>query len=181
MNLSLRARRSAAVLGSALAIAAIAAPAAAHVTVPDGSDVHSGGSAVIHFRVPHGCDGAATDTISVQLPDGVVSAKAEYVPGWDLAFETVASDPYDEFGTTKTERVGVITWSGGDLPDGAFYDFGIRATFLQDPGTVVAFPVVQKCGDVEVAWIEPTVEGQPEPEHPAPTVTVGDAVPATDD
>jgi periplasmic copper chaperone A len=181
MHLSLRARRGAAVLGSALAIAAIAAPAAAHVTVPDGADVPSGGNAVIHLRVPHGCDGAATDTISVQLPDGVVSAKAEYVPGWDLAVETVPSAPYDEFGTTKTERVGVITWSGGDLPDAAFYDFGIKATFLLDPGTVVALPVVQKCGDVEVAWIEATVEGQPEPEHPAPTITIGAAVAATDD
>ena len=116
---------------------------------------------------------AATDTIEVQLPDGVVSAKPEYVPGWTLEVETVASEPYDEFGTTKTERVGVIRWSGGDLPDFAFYDFGVRATFLADPGTVLAFPVVQKCGDAEVAWIEPMVEGQPEPEHPAPTVTIG--------
>lgn len=165
------ARRGAALLGSALAIAAIAAPAAAHVSVPEG-DVHSGSSAVIHFRVPHGCDGAATDTVEIQLPEGVVSALPEYVPGWALETEMVPSEPYDEFGTTKTERVGVIRWSGGDLPDHSFYDFGVRAKFLSEPGTVLAFPVVQRCGDVEVAWIEPVVEGQEEPEHPTPTVTV---------
>lgn len=179
MNCSLR-LRGAAVLAAAATLA-VALPASAHVTSPDGANVPSGGSAVVHFRVPHGCDGAATDTIELQLPDGVVSAKPEYVPGWTLEVETVASEPYDEFGTTKTERVGVIRWSGGDLPDFAFYDFGVRATFLADPGTVLAFPVVQKCGDAEVAWIEPMVEGQPEPEHPAPTITIGDPVPAAED
>jgi len=181
MSFSLRTHRAAAVLSVALLTLAIAAPALGHVTVPDGAAVPSGSSSVIHLRVPHGCDGAATDTIEVQLPDGVVSAKPEHVPGWTLEVESVESAPYAEYGTTKTERVGVIRWSGGDLPDFAFYDFGIRATFLLDPGTVVGIPVVQKCGDAEIAWIEPVVEGQAEPEHPAPTITIGDAVPAAED
>ena len=46
----------------------------------------------------------------------------------------VESEPYERFGETLTERVGVIRWSGGDLPDLAFYDFGVRATFLLDRG-----------------------------------------------
>jgi hypothetical protein len=181
MSLPLRTRRRSALVSAAVLTLVVAAPALGHVTVPDGSAIPSGGSSVIHLRVPHGCDGAATDTIEVQLPDGIVSAKPEYVPGWTLEVEMVESAPYDEFGTTRTERVGVIRWSGGDLPDHAFYDFGIRATFLLDPGTTVAIPVVQRCGDAETAWIEPVVEGQPEPEHPAPTITIGDPVPATHD
>lgn len=173
--------RVGAVLSAAIATLVVALPASAHVSVPDGAAVPSGSSSVIHFRVPHGCDGAATDTVEIQLPEGVVSAKPEYVPGWTVEVEVVPSEPYDEFGTTKTERVGVVRWSGGDLPDYAWYDFGVRATFLQDPGTVVAFPVVQKCGEAEVAWIEPVVEGQPEPEHPTPTITISDPVPAAED
>ena len=174
MSFSLRTRRGAAVLSAALMTLAVAAPAMAHVSVPEG-EVHSGSTAVIHFRVPHGCDEANTDTIELQLPDGVVGAPPEYVPGWTLEIEMVESAPYERFGETLTERVGVIRWSGGDLPHFAFYDFGVRATFLVDPGTVLAFPIVQRCGDAEIAWIEPVVEGQEEPEHPTPTVTVVEA------
>jgi uncharacterized protein YcnI len=167
-----RTRRAAAALGAGvLGLAALAAPAAAHVTIPEG-EVHAGSTAVIHFRVGHGCDGAPTDTVELQLPDGVVAGQPEYLPGWTAEVEMVESEPYERFGETFTERAGVIRWSGGDLPDFAFYDFAVRATFLVDPGTVLAIPVVQRCGDAELAWIEPIVDGQPEPEHPAPTLTV---------
>ena len=149
MNRSLRLRGAAVLAAAATLVVATPGLRARHV--PDGAACPPAAAPWSHFRVPHGCDGAPTDTIELQLPDGVVSAKPEYVPGWTLEVETVASEPYDEFGTTKTERVGVIRWSGGDLPDLAFYDFGVRATFLADPGTVLAFPVVQKCGDAEVA------------------------------
>jgi periplasmic copper chaperone A len=173
-----------ALLAGALLTIVVAAPAPAlgHVTIPDGAAVPSGSSSVIHLRVPHGCEGAATDTLEVQLPDGIVSAQPESVPGWTLEVEMVPSEPYDEFGTERTERVGVIRWSGGDLPDAAFFDFGIRARFVLEPGTTVAIPVVQRCGDVEVAWIAPTNGGEAEPEHPAPLIGIGDPLPeATED
>jgi uncharacterized protein YcnI len=169
------ARTSTVVLGALVATLAIAFPVLGHVSIPEG-EVPSGASAVIHLRVPHGCDGASTDTVEVQVPDGVVSAQPEYVPGWTVETEMVESEPYERFGETLTERVGVIRWSGGDLPDSAYYDFGLRATFLVEPGTTLAFPTVQRCGDAETAWIEPIVEGEPEPEQPAPTVSVGEAV-----
>lgn len=180
MRSTSRPRRGAALLTAAVATLAVALPASAHITIPEGS-VPSGGSAVIHLRVPHGCDGAPTDTIEVQLPDGVVSGQPEYIPGWTVETEMVESEPYERSGETLTERVGVIRWSGGSLPDLAYLDFGVRATFLADEGAVVAFPVIQRCGDAEEAWIEPTVEGQEEPELPAPTVTVTAAVEAHED
>ena len=46
-----------------------------------------------------------------------------------------------------------------------------------EPDTTVALPIVQRCGDVEVAWIEPTNEGEAEPEHPAPLISIGDPPP----
>jgi len=37
----------------------------------------------------------------------------------------------------------------------------------------MTFNVVQTYSDgAEAAWIEPTVEGQPEPDHPAPVLTL---------
>jgi uncharacterized protein YcnI len=158
---------------------AFVAPVMGHISIPEG-EVPSGVSSVIHLRVPHGCEGASTDTVEVQIPDGVVNAQPEYIPGWTIETEVVESEPYERFGETLTERVGVVRWSGGDLPDSAYYDFGIHAAILVEPGTTLAFPVLQRCGDVEVAWIEPTIEGDAEPEHPAPTVTVGDAVEEAD-
>jgi periplasmic copper chaperone A len=180
MSLSLRARRSIAAAAATLLTLTVAVPVMGHVSVPEG-EVHSGSTAVVHFRIGHGCDGLPVDTVELQLPDGVVAARPEYVPGWNVETEMVASEPYERFGQTYTERVGVIRWSGGSLPDEAYYDFGVQATFLLDPGTTIAVPVIQRCGDAEIAWIEPMVEGQPEPEHPTATITVVDPEPGAHD
>lgn len=174
MSISPRTRRATAVLCAALLTLAAAAPTFAHVTVPEG-EVHAGSTAVVHFRIGHGCDGLPVDTVEVQLPDGIVGAVPAYIPGWTLEVEMVESEPYEQFGTTYTERVGVIRWSGGDLPDFAFFDFGVRATFLLEAGTTVGVPVVQRCGDAEIAWIEPVVEGQDEPESPTPVIRIVEA------
>jgi uncharacterized protein YcnI len=170
------ARRGAVALISGLLLVGSAAPALGHVTIPDGSEIPAGSTVVVHLRVPHGCEGAATDTLSVQLPDGIVSAQAEWVPGWTVETEMVESEPYERFGETLTERVGVITWSGGSLPDELYYDFAFRATYLLEPGEV-AIPVIQRCGDLEEAWIEIPVEGQSadDLELPAPTITIVEA------
>jgi hypothetical protein len=39
-------------------------------------------------------------------------------------------------------------------------------------GTTLAFPVVQKCGSAQNAWVEPMNADGSEPEHPAPTVKI---------
>jgi len=90
----------------------------------------------------------------------------------DLVEEAVLTE-FDRI----TERVGVIRWSGGSLPHEAYYDFGVRATFLLDAGQEVPIPVVQRCGADETAWIEIPAEGQDpdELEYPAPTVTIVEA------
>jgi uncharacterized protein YcnI len=177
MSPSIRTRSPVALACGASLVFAVVTPVTAHVEIPDGEAVPAGASAEIHLHVPHGCEGQATDTVEVQLPDGIVSAQPAYVPGWTVEVEMVESEPYERFGETLTERVGVIRWSGGDLPDFAYYDFGVRATFLLDAGTVLPIPVVQRCADAETAWIEVPAEGESEDdlEHPAPTITVVEA------
>jgi uncharacterized protein YcnI len=145
------------------------------VTIVDGSAIPSGGSAVIYFRLPHGCDGAPVDALEVQLPDGVVGAKPQAIAGWTITTEMVPAD-YELYGTTYTERVGTIRWEGGPLADSEYLDFGVSATFQLEPGEY-AIPAVQYCGDESVAWIEIPAEGQDhdELEAPAPTITVVEA------
>ena len=166
-------RALAVALGTLALLAASAVPALGHVESPDGDAIPSGSTAVVHFRVPHGCEGAATTGLELQLPDGVVGAKPGFVPGWSVETERVASAPYTLYGTEYSDRVGVVRWSGGELPDEAYMDFGVLATFLGQPGEIHV-PAIQHCGDAEVDWIELAAEGQdPESlEHPAPALTI---------
>lgn len=94
----------------------------------------AGSGSTIMFRPGHGCDGDATNAITVTIPDGIdpASAKAQPKPGWRLS------------------RTGsTITWSGGELPDDQFDEFGLRVTWPMLPSGVtsqrVYFKTVQTC------------------------------------
>jgi uncharacterized protein YcnI len=173
MHRSRRARIGVRAMVASLPLLAIALPVTAHVTIPEGQVPGGGEGAVIHLRVPHGCEGAATDTVEVQIPEGVIGVTPEAVPGWTVEAETVTTDPYQLYGATLTERTSVVRWTGGPLEDHQYLDFGISAIFPEDAGELT-FPVVQHCGDSEEAWIQLPEEGQTEDdlERPAPTVTV---------
>jgi hypothetical protein len=56
---------------------------------------------------------------------------------------------------------------------GQFQEFSLSVGPFPDAKSL-SFAAVQSYSDgTETAWIDPTVEGQPEPDHPAPTLTVG--------
>ena len=77
--------RTAVVLAAAGAMAALTAlPAAAHVNV-DADEATAGTSTRLTFGFSHGCDGAATNELEVQIPDGVVVSSPQWVAGFDLA------------------------------------------------------------------------------------------------
>ena len=100
----------------ALSLVALAVPASAHVTIPEGTVEGGGEGAVIHLRVPHGCEGQPTDSVEVQIPEGVVNVTPEAVAGWTVYTNSVATEPYDLDGATLTERTSVVRWSGGTSP-----------------------------------------------------------------
>lgn len=154
----------------------VAGPASAHVSATP-SEGASGGYARFAFRVPHGCDGAPTDEVAIQMPAGVVSVKPEFVPGWDAVAEI---GPYDEpvelHGEELTEGVQSVTWTaqpGQELPDDHFREFGLSVKLPDgEAGDALYFPTVQSCPDgSEIAWIE-IPSGDEEPESPAPSVTL---------
>jgi hypothetical protein len=129
--------------------------------------------------IDRGCDGAATDRVSVALPDGLIAAQPMPKAGWSVATETASYDKaYDHSGTPMTEGVRRIVWSEGALPT-AFYDeFTVRVRVTDLPeGTELPIRVTQGCGDAQVGWTEVAASGRDQNSlaHPAPLLTVGTA------
>jgi len=158
------------------AAVAMTAPAFAHITF-ENSEAPSNGFYKAVLRVPHGCDGAATTAVRIQIPEGFIVAKPMPKPGWQVTVtEGAYTKSYDYEGSTISKGVKEIAWTGGNLPD-SFYDefvFRVRVTDIA-PGTKVYFPVVQECGSKAEHWIEIPAEGKSDDdyEYPAPGVTIG--------
>ena len=159
---------------TAATLVALALPAAAHITLetPE-APVPSTYKAV--FRVGHGCEGAATVKVRVQIPEGVINAKPMPKPGWTV--ETVKgpyTKAYDYYGTPMSEGVKEVVWSGGKLLDEHYDEFVLRAYLTGDlqPNTTLYFPVVQECETGVERWIEiPEAGKDPDSyEFPAPGV-----------
>lgn len=181
-----RSRRLGVAITGATLMLAVALPASAHTTIIDGSAVPGGGFGTqITFRVPHGCAGAPTDTLEVQIPEGVTGVQPKWTAGWTIETEpraaTAASVAPDASPAAEAStEIGLIRWTGASLPDGQYMDFQFRAVFPETPGAVIYFPAVQHCGDAQEAWIQIPAEGQDahDLDFPAPSVTIGEAVEA---
>ncbi|MGK5681855.1 YcnI family protein [Actinoplanes sp. URMC 104] len=163
---------------------AVAAPAAAHVTVnPDTAT--AGGYAKVTFRVPNESDTESTTKVEVNLPvdKPVASVSVKPLTGWDVA-TTVSklAKPLEAHGAQITESVSKITWtakSGSDIKPGQFQEFDVSLGPLPDSGEMI-FKALQTYSDgTVVRWIdEPTTDGT-EPESPAPVLKLA-AAGATD-
>lgn len=157
----------------AAALALVAGPALAHVTLEIGSaPVGSTYKAVA--RVPHGCNGAATIKVRIQIPEGVIAVKPMPKPGWTL--ETVKGKfekSYDYYGAPTSEGVKEVVWSGGKLLDEHYDEFVFRGYLTKDlkADTTLYVPIVQECegGGVE-RWIEIPAAGKVSDDYrfPAP-------------
>lgn len=166
-------RKASRLLIAIMAMIAMPATANAHVTVSP-PEAPADGYAMLDFTVPHGCDGAPTTGLVVRMPDQVISATPEEVPGWTIRTrEGKLPQPAEQHGESVTEGVREVTWRGGPLPDDHLRRFGLSVALRGDPGEAVPFKVLQKCaGGAETAWIQEASADGPEPEHPAPSVTL---------
>jgi uncharacterized protein YcnI len=172
---SSRARRLAS--PSALALLAMAsfAPASAHVTL-ETPQAPVGTSYKAVLRIPHGCGGATTTSIRVQIPEGVIAVKPSPKPGWTL--NTTTGDykqTYEYYGTKVSKGVTEIAWSGGSLPDAWYDEFVFRAYLARSlkPDTTLYIPIVQGCeGGATERWIEIPAAGKTisDYKHPAPAL-----------
>src|SRR3954468_14043974 len=178
------------VLAALAAVLATAGLASAHVTVSS-PDAAARGDGKIVLRVPNESDTASTVKIRIQLPTKtpLASVSTQPVPGWTATTTKAPLNPpvKDDDGNTISEAVSVVEFDaapGGGIGPGEFQEFALSGGPFPDAGSLT-FPVVQSYSDgSESAWIEPTVGGQAEPEHPAPVLTLAaaaaDETPAAD-
>lgn len=148
---------------------AFTAPAAAHVTLETG-EARAGGYYKAVFRVPHGCDGAATTRISIRIPEGVIAVKPQPKPGWTETTRIAKyAQTYENHGKTLTEGVVEVTWDGGPLADDRFDEFAFQAKLPDDPEIMMLFfPVTQSCTQGAIAWDQLPVPGAGHLPRPAP-------------
>lgn len=147
----------------------------AHVTL-ERAEAPVGGTYKAVLRVPHGCDGKATNTVRVRLPEGFFNAKPQPKAGWTLEkIKGPYAKSYDNHGAALREGLREVVWSGGNLGDDEYDEFVVRGTISGDltPGETLYFAVVQECVDgLKERWIEIPAEGKSadDLEMPAPGV-----------
>src|SRR3954454_20889349 len=157
-------------------VVASAGVASAHVSVSS-PDASAGGYGKVTFRVPNESETASTVKIRIQLPTDspLASVLTQPLPGWTATTTKAPVNPpvKDDDGNTISEAVSVVEFDaapGGGIGPGQFQEFSLSGGPFPDAASL-SFPVVQSYSDgSETAWIEPSVEGQAEPEHPAPVL-----------
>lgn len=162
-----------------LVLAGTPAVALGHVGI-EPATAPAGSETTFTLTVPHGCAGSPTIDVALKLPPAVTAAWPVPAPGWDLE-ATPAGDQADQAGETA-QRLDIVRWAGGELPDGELGEFRIRLALPDEPGAVLAIPVVQTCADGETRWIQVPAEGEQAGDlaEPAPTIALTAAGAAAD-
>lgn len=157
-----------------LAVVAAFAAGAAHAHVSfENARAPVGTTYKAVLRIPHGCDGKATDGVRILIPEGIIAVKPMPKAGWKIE-KTVApyKAEYELHGEKVAEGVTELSWSGGSLADDEYDEFVFRATLAASlpAGETVYFPVIQVCGSAKAEWTQVPTEGQSahDLERPAP-------------
>lgn len=163
---------------TAIACAALAlmpALARAHV-VADPNEGKAKESVRAAFRVTHGCKGSPTVSVSIRMPEDVVSAKPMPKPGWTVEIKTRQLDQpiAGLHGTTIKNAVTEITWQGGKLENAQYDEFVVLVSLPDRPGATLYFPTVQTCEKGANNWLQIPAAGQSwhDLAEPAPFITV---------
>ncbi|MGV8964911.1 MAG: YcnI family protein [Cellulomonas sp.] len=180
----------------ALARTGLAAVAAAGIVLTGAA------SAWAHVEVD--ADGAATGASDVTLTFHVPNEEAPAVTTaitflfpTDHPLAEVSAEPQNGFTPTLTtthlateipgtngpvsDAVSQITFAGGTIQREDDPAFVIHVGKLPDGVAQLTFTAMQTYDNgTVVAWTDPTVDGQAEPEHPAPILELGPAAPASE-
>jgi uncharacterized protein YcnI len=138
-----------------LIAAILAAPLAqAHISLEQ-TTAPAGAYQKLTFKVGHGCEGSATNAITVVLPEAVTSAKPMPKAGW----------------TIVTGAVREVSWRGGPLPDAQYDEFSMQVK-LPDAVGKYYFKVVQVCDKGRAEWNELPGAADTKVKFPAPVLEV---------
>jgi uncharacterized protein YcnI len=175
LNSPARRRVAAVTVTAATLVAVTALPASAHVTVSPDS-LPKGSTAELTFKVPNEESNATTTEVQVQIPTDhpIAQVLPKQIPGWTVSVKTTTlATPLKTDDGTFTTAVSEVDWTGGSIPVGQYQDFQISVDPLPTDTGQLVFKAVQTYsnGDI-VRWIDLTQAGQPDPEHPAPVLTL---------
>jgi len=134
------------------------ASAGAHVVLTQ-SSFEAGVNFAAFFKVEHGCSGAPTTALRVQIPDGVAVLELPEKPGWTVNAERAGA------------RVTAVTWQGR-LESAQKVQFGLLVKLPSKPGPLY-FAAVQRCAADEIRWTDTS----PDAKTPAPKLTLVAAAP----
>src|SRR3954462_8012077 len=157
-------------------VCALAAPAAAHVSI-DPPSVPKGGTAKISFIVPNESATAKTNRVQIAFPpepNAIASVSVEAKPGWTFAVRTRELDtPLETDDGTISEVVSTVTWTADSAANAIgtdeFGEFSVNADGIPATPDALVFRAVQSYTDgSSVRWVDPVTEGGPEAEHPTP-------------
>ncbi|MFF5156068.1 YcnI family protein [Streptomyces sp. NPDC000348] len=163
------------------AVLAVSTPCFAHVSVQPEGEAAQGGYAVVGFKVPNERDNASTTKLEVTFPTDhpLASVMPQPVEGWDVQVTTSKLDePLETHGEKINEAVSKVTWTakGDGIEPGFFQKFPVSVGTLPEDTDELVFKALQTYSNKEVVrWIEVPQEGQEEPEHPAPVLTLSEA------
>lgn len=164
-----------AVPAAAAALLLLAVPALAHITVTPGS-AQAGSATVLTFHVPDEEVKADTVKVDMKIPTDhpIADLLVKPVPGWAISVKTVAlAKPLVTDDGKFTQAVSEVIWSGGKIAPGQFQDFSVTADPLPGGAGKLIFKTLQTYSNGDVArWIDVPQPGQPEPDHPAPVLTL---------
>jgi hypothetical protein len=145
-------------------VLAAAGPASAHVEVSaDGAQAGTG-PVTLMFSAESESPTVAIVSIKTQLSSGIAPADV-----------TLASGPA---GWILTPTADGFEIAGAALGPGVDAEYSVTVAQLPADTTELVFPTLQRYADGrEDAWIEPVTQDIPNPEMPAPSLTVAPAPP----
>jgi uncharacterized protein YcnI len=153
-------------------------PAWGHVTVHPSSLPAGSSDIELTFRIPNERDNANTVMLQVLFPNNLPLLTVDVlpVPGWTATVHTQnLATPVQTDDGTVSQVVSDVTWratSGGIAP-GQYEDFDVAAGSVPDKPAQLVFKALQTYSSGEIVrWIEIPVAGQPEPDFPAPVLTL---------
>lgn len=127
------------------------------------------------IRVSHGCNGAATNKVIIEIPEGLQTARPQPKAGWQVETQKRQLEkPFTLHGKTFTEGVYKIIWQGGPLSNDHFDEFSFMSKIGLEPQEIY-LPVKQECvNGEELYWNEMPEAGKSPHDYnsPAPKLTI---------
>jgi len=96
---------------ASLGLILLLAPCSGHVTLNPNYGAFAGNYFLTNVKVPHGAPGLFTTRITMNVPNGVLSATPEAKPGWTISETARAIPPYVSHGSTVSTAPATLTWT----------------------------------------------------------------------